>query len=225
MTVPGSVVSIGDSAFYNSSKLSQAAFADGIETIGNSAFSECYFRGDVVLTLPASLKSVGDSAFDCLTDMSSSATVKVLGKDTALGDAFVPNSTKLTLYGLEGSTAQAYAEKLGDHCKLTFQLLGGETEAAVESVTLPEAVTLTVGSQYRLIAEILPSNATDQNLTWSSEAESYAQVDQTGLVTAIAPGTAMICLHRSSNWAMNTWAMYLKSRACWPQIKPCRTLQ
>ena len=192
VTVPGSVVSIGDSAFYNSSKLSQVVFADGIETIGNSAFSECCFRGDVVLTLPASLKSVGDSAFDCLTDMSSSATVKVLGKDTALGDAFVPNSTKLTLYGLEGSTAQAYAEKLGDHCNLTFQLLGGETEAAVESVTLPEAVTLTVGSQYRLIAEILPSNATDQNLTWSSEAESYAQVDQTGLVTAIAPGTAMI---------------------------------
>ena len=137
VTVPGSVVSIGDSAFYNSSKLSQVVFADGIETIGNSAFSECCFRGDVVLTLPASLKSVGDSAFDCLTDMSSSATVKVLGKDTALGDAFVPNSTKLTLYGLEGSTAQAYAEKLGDHCNLTFQLLGGETEAAVESVTLP----------------------------------------------------------------------------------------
>ena len=186
LAVPGSVKSIGASAFYNS-KVKSVSFSEGLKSIGSMAFSECYFPANTELVLPASLQSVGSSAFDCLTDSGGPATVKVLGKDTSLGSYFIPSS-KVTLYGLEGSTAQAYAEKAG----ITFQLLDGETEAAVESVVLPAALTLTAGSSYQLTAEILPENAADKSLTWSSSNDAAASVDQTGLVTAAAPGTAVI---------------------------------
>ena len=44
----------------------------------------------------------------------------------------------------------------------------------------------------RLTAQILPANATDPTVVWSTSDESIATVDETGLVTALAEGTATI---------------------------------
>ena len=112
--------------------------------------------------------------------------------NTVLGSSFIPNSAKVTLFGLEGSTAQKYAEDFGDKRKLTFQILGGETEVAVESVALPASLTLTEGSTYQMTAEILPEDAADKTLTWSSDNNAAVTVDQTGLIKAVTAGTAVI---------------------------------
>jgi len=62
-----------------------------------------------------------------------------------------------------------------------------------EEITIdPEEFTLYVGSTQQLTADITPGNATYQTLTWSSEDEDIATVDQNGLVTAVAPGEAII---------------------------------
>ena len=49
-----------------------------------------------------------------------------------------------------------------------------------------------VGDQIRLTANVMPENADDKSVTWSSSKEEVATVDESGLVTIVAPGTAVI---------------------------------
>lgn len=49
-----------------------------------------------------------------------------------------------------------------------------------------------VGNTLQLTANILPVNATNKNVTWSSGNSAVATVNAQGLVTAVAPGTANI---------------------------------
>ncbi len=50
----------------------------------------------------------------------------------------------------------------------------------------PELATVT------LVATVLPVDATDKTLTWSTSKASVATVDSSGVVTAVAEGTATI---------------------------------
>ena len=68
-----------------------------------------------------------------------------------------------------------------------------ETWHDVESVTLDkESLTLYTGDSYTLTATILPENATDKTLNWSSSNENVATVDANGAVKAIGNGVATI---------------------------------
>ena len=62
----------------------------------------------------------------------------------------------------------------------------------VESVTLDRTtLDLTVGDTERLTATVLPEDAADKTVEWSSSDSSVATVAD-GLVTALAPGTATV---------------------------------
>ncbi|MDR2449312.1 MAG: Ig-like domain-containing protein [Prevotellaceae bacterium] len=64
---------------------------------------------------------------------------------------------------------------------------------AVTGVSLNKAtITLGVNTTETLVATVAPANATDKTVTWSSNADGIAGVDQTGLVTAVATGAATI---------------------------------
>ena len=63
----------------------------------------------------------------------------------------------------------------------------------VTSVTLnTKTLPLDVEEVELLTATVLPDDATDPSVTWSSDNESVATVSETGLVTAVAIGTANI---------------------------------
>ena len=62
------------------------------------------------------------------------------------------------------------------------------TEVKLDKTSL----TLNVGKSDTLTATITPDNATDQNVTWSSDNESVATVDTNGKVTATGTGTTTI---------------------------------
>ena len=76
-------------------------------------------------------------------------------------------------------------------------ILGGTVDpvdpVAVESVSLSkEELTLEEGQSGTLSVNIVPSDATDKSVTWSSDDESVASVDSKGKVTAVSEGTATI---------------------------------
>lgn len=63
----------------------------------------------------------------------------------------------------------------------------------VESVTLNEhTITLNKGEQFTLSATILPEDADDMSISWTSEDPSIAQVDENGIVTAVKEGQTEI---------------------------------
>src|SRR5690625_1813845 len=63
----------------------------------------------------------------------------------------------------------------------------------VESVTVtPKTNNLETGSTRQLNVTIEPSNATNQDVTYSSDNEDIATVNSNGLVTAVSEGTATI---------------------------------
>lgn len=65
--------------------------------------------------------------------------------------------------------------------------------AAVTSVSLsPNAASLSVGGTQQLTPTVLPSNATNKSVSYSSNNTGVATVNASGLVTAVANGTATI---------------------------------
>lgn len=79
-------------------------------------------------------------------------------------------------------------------CKI--KVTGGSEITApvkVSSVTVaPAQAVLKVGETQALTAAVAPENASNRTLIWSSDNESVAKVDASGMVTAIAPGAAVI---------------------------------
>ena len=64
---------------------------------------------------------------------------------------------------------------------------------AVSSITLEkQSVRIFEGELFTLEATILPENATNKNISWSSSEEKIATVDENGTVTGITAGTAVI---------------------------------
>ena len=70
----------------------------------------------------------------------------------------------------------------------------GDGTVAVQTVTVTATpgTTVEVGGMLEVKAVVLPENATDKAVTWSSSAEAVATVNSLGLVTAVAPGEAQI---------------------------------
>lgn len=56
----------------------------------------------------------------------------------------------------------------------------------------PEMASLTIGNTQQLVATIIPTNATNTQVSWLSSDDLIASVDTNGLVTAISPGTITI---------------------------------
>lgn len=104
--------------------------------------------------------------------------------------ATVDNSGKVT--GVAAGSATITATSTTDptitaSCNVTVQAI------AVTNVSLNKStINLQVGGNETLTATVLPDNATNKNLTWSSSAPAIASVDQTGKVTAHAAGSATI---------------------------------
>ncbi|MFC4597613.1 S-layer homology domain-containing protein [Cohnella hongkongensis] len=64
---------------------------------------------------------------------------------------------------------------------------------AVNSVELNvKSATLQPGATFALVAKVLPSDATNRKVVWSSDDERVARVTADGQVAALAPGTAKI---------------------------------
>ena len=78
---------------------------------------------------------------------------------------------------------------------------GDDDDVDVKSVQIgSESKTLSIGQTTTLTATVLPDNATNKKIEWSSDNSEVATVDaSSGVVTAIAKGTATITAKSKSN--------------------------
>ena len=121
------------------------------------------------------------------------------GKGFENGSATIePNGTAtFTVQPKAGLAVGQYAEELtvsnqnaGEvKLTLTFKV----NPVLVSGLTLNQnTLALFAGDSATLTAAVTPENATNKTLTWSSSNTAVATVDQSGKVTAVAPGTAAI---------------------------------
>lgn len=67
-----------------------------------------------------------------------------------------------------------------------------EGDVPVWNMTLTEKASIPKGTLQRLVPAFEPANATNQKVSWSSDNEAIATVDENGFVSGIATGTAVI---------------------------------
>ncbi len=89
--IPDSVTSIGDSAFDNCTRLTSLTIGNGVTSIGDSAFYDCTRLTSVII--PDSVTSIGDSAFDNCTRLTS---LTIGNGVTSIGDWAFSDCTSLT---------------------------------------------------------------------------------------------------------------------------------
>ena len=125
-TIPASVKTIGDNAFYGCAGLVSVTVTNGVETIGNSAFYGCTQLKSI--SLPASVREVGAAAFFQCTELTE-AIFASGSNSVILGDNLFTNCYKLTTV-----TLPQKADKIGAGMFKSCLLL--------TSLNIPEGVTI-----------------------------------------------------------------------------------
>lgn len=102
-------------------------------------------------------------------------------------------NTALTVNGTV-DTLQADANvTVSGNGDIKKQTGSGQISVSVAGVSLDKTeIVLVEGSSEKLTATVEPTNATNKNVTWSSDHEAVATVDQNGTVTARNGGQAII---------------------------------
>ena len=119
------------------------------------------------------------------SDNKSVATVDASGKVTAVG----VGQARIT------AVSEVFEETPAAECVVTVN----KNDVKIESVALNEtAVEVKPGDKLQLSASVLPEGS-PQGVTWSSSNAEVASVDEAGLVTAIAEGTAVVTATSSAD--------------------------
>ena len=142
------------------------------ETTLNMETGDCYTLLATVLPSNASDKSVNWSS-----NNDSVATVDSKGKITAVSAGQVIITATTTDGGLTASCTVSITQKIvpATGIKLNYSEL-----------------ELSVGGSESLVATVLPTNATNKEVIWSSTNEAVVTVDENGLVSAVGTGDAII---------------------------------
>jgi uncharacterized protein YjdB len=105
--------------------------------------------------------------------------IATVNQTTGLVTAIAAGSSIITATAQDGSNLSA-------SCTVTVK-------QAVSGITLNKiAESLNVGQTDILIATLLPADATNKDVTWTSSDNNIVTVDNTGKITAIKAGTAVI---------------------------------
>ena len=210
------VEKLGDGLFSTLSSLNSVEFeANGIENdseipssfeIGQHCFSASGFKK---IELPRNTTVIGDYAFadGKFAEIILPATIKYLGKEM-FSSSRVKNITILAEEVPEAggnlwySDVEAQSVVFHVPARLINDYRGAEIwknyhyepiEKLVEKIEISSSsVTLEEGSTLTLSVTVSPADADNQDVAWKSDNEDVVTVDNNGVVTAVAPGTATV---------------------------------
>ena len=235
--IPEKVTSIGSSCFAGCENLTELELPVELQAIGASCFAGC--NGLEAINLPVGLQSIGSYAFACtgITELSVPQTVTSWGDcpiGVTMGDRGYVYDTSRTyviyfagdlpewegVYGLPNMT-NLYCYFPRDNTTWMEDLrylMDGPAFFRIHwlaaGVSLPESLELTVGCKQQLTEAVQPAEDPNLPLTWSSSDETVVQVDETGMLTGIAPGTAVITASAGGGaYSAQCWVTVLEGSA------------
>lgn len=173
ITLPDSLTSLGDQTFIGCSKLKEINIPSKITSFGYSGymFQE---TGFTEFTIPKNVKKIPSETFRICKNLKK----VIVHSDDVVFDKYVFEycSQDLVLYGNKGSTTQTYAEQNGLKFELLSNLNKNET-VSITSINLNKtSLSLYVGDTETLSVNVLPENATNKEVIWSSSNPSIASV-------------------------------------------------
>ena len=116
--------------------------------------------------------------------------------ENGLVKAIAKGEAKITASSSNGKSAE---------CAVTVSV-------PVSGVTLSETEkTIDAGDSFQLTATILPADAGNKSVSWSSSADNVAEVDENGTVTAKAAGTAVITVLTADGYKEATCTVTVKA--------------
>ena len=203
-SLPVDLKQIGESAFYGCERLELQSLPKGLTQIGDKVFYGC--KSLVLQSLPVDLKQIGDFAFsDC-----KNLALQSLPEDlTQIGEYAFYGCTGLSSIIMESSTASTvFSSTFKDTDPgLTFYVPKNGTGyhdgnwAGLKTVEYTPTASLTLNMHMlrlepnkseKLIATLLPADASYNEINWKSSDTGVVKVDGSGRVTAVSLGTATI---------------------------------
>ncbi len=222
---PSSLIRIGNYAFDGCKALEQVNLVDGLEFIGDFAFRETscrskkiklpkclkhyhtgafpyakeIFMGDVVETINNTYDSYNNSTNIHTTCdvISSSSSV-----DFHIGNSVPPKF----IYGysqcLRKCNVYVPPKSISTYSKAPvwqYANIMSEPKPAQSVVLEEHCKELKKGTEIQLLAKVLPDDADDVSLVWSSSDDNIAKVNREGFVTSVSSGEAYIFASLSAN--------------------------
>ncbi len=189
---------------YNGSDSRESGGCGGIVGEGEISALYCYNVGDLEVDSPHT--PIGGIASYCNTS-SSMCSIEYCYALSAYQDAAAIEMTedasfqKETYVGFDFDTIWDIDEQVNDGRPYLRTLpttdnvgwyIAPNTTISVAGIVIPESIIVAVGDVASLEAMVLPGNATDRTVIWSTDHAEIASVSQEGTVCAISVGTAFI---------------------------------
>ena len=184
ITIPNSVTTIGESAFYNCSSLTSITIPNSVTTIGENAFQSCTSLTSV--TIPNSVTTIGESAFhNCI----SLTSITIPNSVTTIGEVAFSNCTLLSSVTIPNSVT-------------TIGNWAFEGCTSLTSITIPDSVTYIGGGAFSgctsLTSINIPNSITSIEYNTFSGCSSLTSISIPDSVTYIGEGAFSGCTSLTS---------------------------
>ena len=146
---------------------------------------------DITINGSANMKVNEEQTLSASVTPDNATNKKVVWSSSDITTATVNEDGKVTALK-EGPVTITATAADGSETKKEFNINISEAEVPVESVSLRGELELTVDEGATLTEEVVPSNASNKNVTWKSDNEAIATVTADGYVVGKSAGKATI---------------------------------
>lgn len=146
---------------------------------------------DITINGSANMKVNEEQTLTATVKPDNATNKKVVWSSSDITTATVDENGKVTALK-EGPVTITATAADGSEAKKEFNINISEAEVPVESVSLRGELELTVDEGATLTEEVVPSNASNKNVTWKSDNEAIATVTADGYVVGKSAGKATI---------------------------------